>query len=58
MAINLDKYVSFCSMYMDDSVVTRRNRPGRNYDVMKCDTRQRLPLVAVDLLYMMQKEKL
>nr|XP_028960059.1 uncharacterized protein LOC114825491 [Malus domestica] len=44
VAVNLDECVSFCSMYMEDSVVTRRNRPGRNYDVMQGDARQGLPL--------------
>ncbi|KAM2171674.1 hypothetical protein ACFX1R_036734 [Malus domestica] len=31
-------------MYMEDSVVTRHNRPGRNYDVMQCEARQELSL--------------
>ena len=44
VAVNLDECVSYCSMYMEDSVVTRRNRPGRNYDVMQGDARQGLPL--------------
>ncbi|CAN6685454.1 unnamed protein product [Malus baccata var. baccata] len=44
VVVNLDECVSFCSMYMEDSVVTRHNRPGRNYDVMQCDARQELSL--------------
>lgn len=35
----IEETLGFCALYLDDKVVTKRNRPGRNADAAGSGTR-------------------